>query len=262
MGFLTRVRKMKAKERAIKVLVLGLDNSGKSTLVKRFLGQPDAMKSVAPTLGFQIETRMFYPHCTAELNRENSICTYEQQMQIPSGAFVQEAGYQVHYWDVGGQATIRHFWRHYYEEGSDAFIWVIDGTDRERLWAEGRALLTSLLQQEQLEGATLLILVNKTDLPGCMSVSDVEKILLEEEEMCCSSKLSSNMSDHCLDNFEAPSISSSVSKAGVDGTLPSLSRLIKSHAYWVVGCSAVNGQNVMLGHDWLISSVIQKLYPS
>lgn len=49
MGLLTVIRKMRAKEREIRVLILGLDNAGKTTVTKKFMGE-DTSK-VEPTFG-------------------------------------------------------------------------------------------------------------------------------------------------------------------------------------------------------------------
>ncbi|KAI8455674.1 ADP-ribosylation factor-like protein 2-like protein [Phakopsora pachyrhizi] len=57
MGLLTIVRKHRRKEREIRVLVLGLDNAGKTTIVRRLKGEKDLSK-VKPTLGFNIDTLM------------------------------------------------------------------------------------------------------------------------------------------------------------------------------------------------------------
>jgi ADP-ribosylation factor-like protein 2 len=48
--------------------------------------------------------------------------------------------------DVGGQKTLRPFWRNHFEE-TDAVIWVIDSTDVMRL-DDCRIELFSLLQEE------------------------------------------------------------------------------------------------------------------
>lgn len=39
---------------------------------------------------------------------------------------------KLNFWDIGGQKSIRPFWRNYYEE-TDAIVWVIDSTDSDRL---------------------------------------------------------------------------------------------------------------------------------
>ena len=43
-----------AQEREMKLLLVGLDNAGKTTIVKKFNGE--AIDTISPTLGFQINT--------------------------------------------------------------------------------------------------------------------------------------------------------------------------------------------------------------
>jgi ADP-ribosylation factor-like protein 2 len=74
--------------------------------------------------------------------------------------------------DVGGQKTLRSYWRNYFEK-TDALIWVVDATDRLRI-EDCREELHGLLQEERLSGASLLVFANKSDVDGCM---DGEEIL-------------------------------------------------------------------------------------
>ena len=48
--------------------------------------------------------------------------------------------------DIGGQKTLRSYWRNYFEK-TDALIWVVDTTDRMRI-DECRLALLDLLQEE------------------------------------------------------------------------------------------------------------------
>ena len=48
--------------------------------------------------------------------------------------------------DVGGQKTLRTYWKNYFEK-TDTLIWVVDGTDRERI-DDCRQELEGLLLQE------------------------------------------------------------------------------------------------------------------
>lgn len=48
--------------------------------------------------------------------------------------------------DVGGQKTLRSYWRNYFEK-TDALIWVVDSTDRLRI-EDCRDELHGLLQEE------------------------------------------------------------------------------------------------------------------
>ena len=56
--------------------------------------------------------------------------------------------------DVGGQKTLRTYWRNYFEK-TDALIWVIDATDRLRI-TDCRQELGSLLLEEVLSFAAQL----------------------------------------------------------------------------------------------------------
>ena len=120
----------------------GLDNAGKTTVVKRINGEDIA--SVSPTLGFNIKT-------------------------------MQYKRYLVNLWDVGGQKTIRSYWRNYYEE-TDGLIWVVDSADRRRM-EDCKEELHRILKEEKLLGATLLVLANKQDIPGALTMEEIEKVL-------------------------------------------------------------------------------------
>ncbi|KUF92299.1 hypothetical protein AM588_10006232 [Phytophthora nicotianae] len=54
MGLLSILKKVKEKEKEIRVLMLGLDNAGKTTILKKFMGQD--ITEISPTLGFDIQT--------------------------------------------------------------------------------------------------------------------------------------------------------------------------------------------------------------
>ena len=87
-------------------------------------------------------------------------------------------------WDVGGQDKIRPLWRHYYK-GTDAVIFVVDSNDQERIddsSGQNASMpaseeLHSMLQDDELRNAVLLVLANKQDLPRAMSVDEVTQRL-------------------------------------------------------------------------------------
>lgn len=142
MGLMWILRKVKQQEHELRLLVLGLDNAGKTTIVKRLKGAD--VHSVSPTLGFDISTMQFND-------------------------------YTLNIWDVGGQQTIRAYWRNYFEQ-TDGIIWVVDSADAGRL-AVCRAELEKLLQEERLAGASLLIFANKQDLPDALSLEKIADAL-------------------------------------------------------------------------------------
>ncbi len=78
-------------------------------------------------------------------------------------------------WDVGGQTTIRSYWRNYFEQ-TDALIWVVDSGDKLRL-EDCKNELAKLLQQEKLAGATLLVFCNKQDIAGALNPKEIRDFL-------------------------------------------------------------------------------------
>eukprot|EP00850_Spirogloea_muscicola_P024357 SM000688S20533 [mRNA] locus=s688:101:1086:+ [translate_table: standard] len=152
MGLLSIIRKLKRREREMRLLLVGLDNAGKTTVVKRLVGEDTS--SISPTLGFSITTM----HLPARPPEPGSLRSY-----------------QLNIWDVGGQKTLRPYWRNYFEN-TEGLIWVVDSSDRRRL-QDCRAELQGLLQEERLAGASLLILANKQDVAGAASPSEISQLL-------------------------------------------------------------------------------------
>lgn len=130
MGLLSIIRKQKLKDREVRILVLGLDNCGKSTIVHKMLGLDTA--SVTPTMGFQIHQLQY--------NDRN-----------------------LRFWDIGGQNSLRSFWSNYYDS-SDVVIWVIDATSVHRLKELYGELREKVIQQDQLKGVLFVVMINKVDL--------------------------------------------------------------------------------------------------
>ncbi|KAJ6263551.1 ADP-ribosylation factor-like protein 2 [Drechslerella dactyloides] len=203
---LSILRKARLKDKEMRVLMLGLDNAGKTTIVKQIM-QED-VNTVSPTLGFIIKT-------------------------------IEYQGYKLNIWDVGGQKTLRSYWRNYFEK-TDALIWVVDATDRLRL-EDCREELHGLLLEEaslffcfkpsiplrrrarliqwisqRLMGASLLVFANKTDVNGCMSTEEIKEGLKLDD--------------------------------------------IVTHKWTILRCSAMTGENLTEGLDWVVCDAIQRLF--
>lgn len=133
---------MKEKEKEVRLLILGLDNAGKTTILRKISGEPT--DTVEPTVGFNIKT-------------------------------LEHRGYRLNLWDVGGQRTIRAYWRNYFE-CTDGVIWVVDSSDRARL-KTCREELGRLLDEEKLAGASLLVLANKQDVEGAATAEEIKTTL-------------------------------------------------------------------------------------
>jgi len=78
-------------------------------------------------------------------------------------------------WDLGGQVRFRSMWERY-SRGVNALIFVVDASDREAM-PVAKEELHDLLSKPTLEGIPLLVLANKSDLPGKMSVDEVIEAL-------------------------------------------------------------------------------------
>ncbi|KAL9571036.1 hypothetical protein ACKAV7_004828 [Fusarium commune] len=135
---LSILRKARLKDKEMRILMLGLDNAGKDHNRQEVMGED--VNTVSPTLGFIIKT-------------------------------IDYEGYKLNIWDVGGQKTLRSYWRNYFEK-TDALIWVVDATDRLRI-QDCRDELQGLLLEERLAGASLLVFANKTDVEGCMTEEEI-----------------------------------------------------------------------------------------
>ncbi|CDW54764.1 ADP ribosylation factor protein 2 like [Trichuris trichiura] len=142
MGLLTILKKLKEKEKEMRILVIGLDNAGKTTILKRLMGEDVSITT--PTFGFNIKTLAY-------------------------------RGYKLNIWDVGGQLMLRSYWKNYFEE-TDGVIWVVDSTDVER-FENCRKELQSLLVEERLISSTLAILANKQDLNDAVSIQTIHDAL-------------------------------------------------------------------------------------
>ncbi|PKA47854.1 ADP-ribosylation factor 1 [Apostasia shenzhenica] len=135
---LSRLVKMLFARREMRILMVGLDAAGKTTILYKLkLGE---VITTIPTIGFNVET----------VDYKNVSFTV---------------------WDVGGQDKIRPLWRHYFQN-TQGLIFVIDSNDRERI-SEARDELHRMLSEDELQGATLLIFANKQDLPNAMSISEI-----------------------------------------------------------------------------------------
>ncbi|KAF2150726.1 ADP-ribosylation factor [Myriangium duriaei CBS 260.36] len=178
---LSVLRKARLKDKEMRILMLGLDSAGKTTIVKKIMGED--VYSVSPTLGFIIKT-------------------------------IDYDGYKLNIWDVGGQKTLRTYWKNYFEK-TDTLIWVVDSTDRERI-GDCRAELEGLLLQERLMGASLLVLKNKSDIVGGMDEAEI---------------------------IEALNLSS-----------------IQTHTWKIMSCSAITGQNLTQGLEWVVQDAKDRLF--
>jgi small GTP-binding protein len=123
-------------QRERRILMVGLDGSGKTTILFQ-MKHGELIKTV-PTIGFNLKT--------VELNRRSFVV-----------------------WDIGGHKSNWPLFRHYYS-ASDAVIFVVDSSDRDRT---SRVVNEFDLIIQELADVPILILANKQDIADAMSVNEV-----------------------------------------------------------------------------------------
>ncbi|XP_058559759.1 putative ADP-ribosylation factor-like protein 5C isoform X2 [Neofelis nebulosa] len=125
-----------------KVIIVGLDNAGKTTILYQFL--MNEVVHTSPTIGSNVE-----------------------EIVLQKTHFLM--------WDIGGQEALRSTWNTYYSN-TEFIILVIDSTDRDRLLTT-REELYRMLAHEALRDASVLIFANKQDMKNSMTTVEISQFL-------------------------------------------------------------------------------------
>ena len=137
-GLMAMLKKLKKNDDDCKILVLGLDNAGKTTILKQ-LGKED-LSQVRPTQGFNMQ-------------------------------LLQHGPYTLNCWDIGGQAQYRSEWGRY-TRGCDVIIFVVDSHAIESI-PLARKELHRLLEDRELATTPVLVVSNKIDLEPHVTEGDL-----------------------------------------------------------------------------------------
>jgi len=125
-----------------KIIIVGLDNAGKTTILYQFL--MNEVVHTSPTIGSNVEEVVF-----------------------KNIRFLMM--------DIGGQESLRSSWQTYFAH-TEYVILVVDSTDRERLPITKQELFR-MLQSEELSQASVLIFANKQDIKDAMTSAEISKLL-------------------------------------------------------------------------------------
>ncbi|KAI9799035.1 MAG: ADP-ribosylation factor protein 3 [Phylliscum demangeonii] len=169
-----------ARDKEYSVLLLGLDNAGKTTLLNQIKARYGACAgdgSTRPSAGDTVPTVG---------QNVSTIARPDLYLKI---------------WDVGGQHALRRLWQSYYRS-CHAIVFVIDSTDvgdgdvakaaagsgsgsgsgtamAGRL-DECRLVLEHVLHDAEAEGVPLLVLANKQDREDCLEVVRIKEGLVRK----------------------------------------------------------------------------------
>ncbi|KAK5640165.1 hypothetical protein RI129_010976 [Pyrocoelia pectoralis] len=135
----------KKEKKKIVLLLVGLDNAGKSVAVKGLAGEP--LDTVVPTVGLSV-------------------------------TYLKYNDYTIKVFDLGGGPNIRGIWKRYFVD-VHGVIFVVDSSDYYRL-DEARDVLNDILSDQKIMGKPILLLANKQDCQDALDELDiVEKLELE-----------------------------------------------------------------------------------
>lgn len=137
------------RKKEVNVLCLGLDNSGKTTIINHLKPTNTKTQDIVPTIGFNIE-----------------------KFKSSSLSFTV--------FDMSGQSRYRNLWEHYYKE-SHAIIFVIDSGDKLRM-VVAKEELDNLLSHQDIRSRRMPVLffANKMDLRDALSSVRVSQQLCLE----------------------------------------------------------------------------------
>mmetsp|Transcript_29310 Transcript_29310/g.40509 ORF Transcript_29310/g.40509 Transcript_29310/m.40509 type:complete len:187 (+) Transcript_29310:298-858(+) len=154
MGFLQKLlNALGVTKEKVNVLVVGLDNSGKTTIIEKLKQQSAGPKKqgpieTTPTVGFNVDTF-----------QKGALC------------------FTV--FDMSGAGRYRNLWEQYYKE-CNAIIYVIDTSDKLRMCV-AKDELDVMLKHKELKKVPLLFFANKMDLPSSLSPVECAQALKLDE---------------------------------------------------------------------------------
>ncbi|KAK8878585.1 intracellular protein transport [Tritrichomonas musculus] len=126
------------KGKASNIVIIGLDNAGKST--------------------------MLYALKNGRFQQQEKTKTFDKEM-------VKIGGLDIYAWDLGGHMMVRQTWSDYYFS-CQGIVFVIDASCQTR-FNEAKNELDMIMNDSTIKNLPILILANKIDVAGSASYSDI-----------------------------------------------------------------------------------------
>lgn len=130
------------------IIVVGLDNSGKTTIIERLKPKEKQAVEVVPTVGFSVD-------------------------EFSKGAL----NFTV--FDMSGAGRYRTLWEQYYKD-AQAVVFVIDSSDKLRL-VVAKNEMDLMLANPSLGKVPIIFFANKNDLPTALNPSEIAQALKLED---------------------------------------------------------------------------------
>ncbi|GJN09726.1 hypothetical protein PR202_ga27757 [Eleusine coracana subsp. coracana] len=167
--------------REARILVLGLDNAGKTTILYRL--QMGEVVSTIPTIGFNVETVQYnnIKFQVWDLGGQTSIryplfiITVDLLTVVLNCGCLECNAYGLTLVDMDMGCRIWPYWRCYFPN-TQAIIYVVDSSDTDRL-VTAKEEFHAILEEDELKGAVVLVYANKQDLPGALDDAAITESL-------------------------------------------------------------------------------------
>jgi len=139
-----------SKKKEASIICLGLDNSGKTTIINKLKPEKSQSSDIVPTVGFTVEK-------------------------------VVTNGLNFTVFDMSGQGRYRNLWEHYYKD-AQAIIFVVDSNDRLRI-VVAKEEFDMLLEHQVVKTKRIPILffANKMDLRDSLTPVQISNLLKLDE---------------------------------------------------------------------------------
>ena len=131
---------LKPDKKPLKILLLGLDQAGKSSFVNYL--QLGKLVDTIPTMGLNVEK-------------------------------VNIDGIEIDILDLAGQETFRFLWEKILDLGADIIIFVVDSSNQNRLVENEAEFRKLILNNPKIKETPICVLANKQDLPDALSPGEV-----------------------------------------------------------------------------------------